>query len=170
MPHATKQVPGHDCNYRGYQNYDGTNGNTEWRALFRATQKLGATGRIFPAISFWRSQAAPCPESANHGRIIFLGTTSTAKSDADQRLTPRSLFVLGSRSGVEAAVPAAETGCNGLPCLPRRRPSAKAGSGVERVTLQATKQVLGHECNYRGYQNYDGANINAEQRTLFRAA
>src|SRR5437762_11300512 len=86
MPHATKQVPGHDCNYRGYKNYDGTNGNTEWRALFRATQKLGATGRIFPAISFWRSQAAPCPETANHGRIIFLGTTSTAKSDADQRL------------------------------------------------------------------------------------
>ena len=149
MPHATKQVPGHDCNYRGYQNYDGTNGNTEWRALFRATQKLGATGRIFPAISFWRSQAAPCSESANHGRIIFLGTTSTAKSDADQRLTPRSLFVLGSRSGVEAAVPAAETGCN---------------------SLQATKQTLGYERNYRGYQDYDGANINAEQRTLFRAA
>jgi hypothetical protein len=44
-------------------------------------------------------------------------------------------------------------------------------SGVERVTLQATKQVLGHEYNYRGYKNYDdGANINAEQRTLFRAA
>src|SRR5947207_2219120 len=71
MPHATKQVPGHDCNYRGYKNYDGTNGNTEWRALFRATQKLGATGRIFPAISFWRSQAAPCPETANHGRHFF---------------------------------------------------------------------------------------------------
>ena len=43
-------------------------------------------------------------------------------------------------------------------------------SRVERVTLQATKRVLGHECNYRGYRNYDdGANINAEQRTLFRA-
>ena|SRR5205823_4460169 len=150
MPHAAEKGPGHECNYRGYKNYDGTNGNTEWRALFRATQKLGATGRIFPAISFWRSQAAPCPETANHGRIIFLGTTSTAKSDADQRLTPRWLFVLGYRLDVEAAVPAAETGCN---------------------SLQATKQMLGPEYNYRGYRNYDdGANINAEQRTLFRAA
>ena len=59
------------------------------------------------------------------------------------------LFVIGYRLDVEAAVPAAETACN---------------------SLQATKQTLGHECNYRGYQNYDGANINAEQRTLFRAA
>src|SRR5439155_20965656 len=105
MPHAAEKGPGHECNYRGYKNYDGTNGNTEWRALFRATQKLGATGRIFPAISFWRSQAAPCPETPNHARIIFLGTTSTAKSDADQRLTPRGLFVIRYRlSGRCAAV------------------------------------------------------------------
>ena len=54
-----------------------------------------------------------------------------------------------------------------LPATPK--PSSKAGSGVERATLEAAKRVLGNECNYRGYQNYDGANINAEQCTLFRA-
>src|SRR5205823_5075117 len=165
MPHAAEKGPGHECNYRGYKNYDGTNGNTEWRALFRATQKLGATGRIFPAISFWRSQAAPCPETANHGRIIFLGTTSTAKSDADQRLTPRWLFVIRYRLSVRCRGGRAGRGNRmqqpALPATPK--PSAKAGSGVERVSLQATKQVLGPEYNYRGYRNYDdGANINAE--------
>src|SRR2546426_4017673 len=127
MPHAAEKGLGHECNYRGYKNYDGTNGNTEWRALFRATQKLGATGRIFPAISFWRSQAAPCPESANHGRIIFLGTTSQSKSDADQRLT--KTLVICSRLSVR---------CRG----------GRAGRGNRCNSLQATKQTLGHECNY----------------------
>ena len=68
-----------------------------------------------------------------------------------KRLTPRWLFVLGFGRKLNA------TGC------PERRRTGPR--------FHTTEPVLGRECNYRGYRNYDdGANINAEQRTLFRAA
>ena len=48
-----------------------------------------------------------------------------------KRLTPSWLFVLGYRSDVEAAVPAAETRCNSLPSLPCL-PREAFGEGRER--------------------------------------
>src|SRR2546423_14697646 len=43
------------------------------------------------------------------------------------------------------------------------------GSNVLTAVFEASTTGLGHEYNYQGVEDYDGANTNAKQRTLFCA-